>query len=218
MGLIVGVSGVGLEVDPVFHASRASERPLDYGVLGHYRVQLRILSTAAQVANARIFEVRNNGANLMVLTRLVLKAIQAAAGTAQENSLDAYKLTGFSAIDTTNTNTPVVSVKRGATMGAPPGNLQFRYTTAIAAGMTGGTLAKETTPFASLPYNVSATALAAGALWGPYNAIDDVNGTHPYVFAQNEGFDLENRLLNVTSYGIAWFIDCCVAEIPVSSF
>ena len=42
---------------------------------------------------------------------------------------------------------------------------------------------------------------------------DDVNGTHPFVFAQDEGFDIENRVLNVTSYGVVWFIDVSWAEV-----
>jgi hypothetical protein len=78
--------------------------------------------------------------------------------------------------------------------------------------MTGGTLTKDGNAFASLPYNVAA-AINTTTIWGPIDCFDDVNGTHPFVFAQNEGLTVENRVLNVTSYGITWYIDFAWAEV-----
>lgn len=143
-----GNGGTVLEVGgTVFRGLHSHIKPLEYGALGHYRTSLRIASTAAQAANSRIFEIRNTHAtNLIIPTRLTLRALQTAAGTAQENSLDCYKVTGFTAVDTTNTVTPVSSVKRGATMAAYPGGAAVRHLTltGAAAGMTGGTLTKDT--------------------------------------------------------------------------
>lgn len=193
----------------IFRGFHTHVKPLE--ALGHYRYSVRINSTAAQAANSRIFELRNSGTNLVVLTRLTLRALQTAAGTAQENSLDVFKVTGFSVLDTTNTVTPVLSQKRASQAGAP-GGLQVRHLAAAAAGMTGGTLTKDGSAFATLPYNVAA-AISTTYQWGPLDAVDDVNGTHPFVFAQNEGFEIENRVLNVTSYGITWYIDFSAAEV-----
>jgi len=189
-------------------------KPIPYGALGHYRLSFRAVLAAAQAANSRVFELRNAGANFIVLTRLTLRALQIAAGTAQENSLDCYKLTGFTVLDTTNTVTPAASVKR-AGMAAAPGNAQIRGVTqtGVAAGMTGGNPTKDGSPFATLPFNVAA-AIATTFQWGPLDCVDDMNGTHPFVFAQNEGFDVENRILNVTSYGMAFYLDCSWAEVP----
>ncbi len=213
---VLGRDGTSqLEVDSSFFAERSRSMPIPYGTLGHYRASLRINSTAAQAANARLFEVRNAGTNLVVLTRLVLRAVQTAAGTAQENSIDCFKCTTFTAVDTTNTITPAWSLKK-TTMGAGA-NVVVRALSPAAAGMTGGTLTKDASAFATLPYNV-ATAINTTTIWGPLDATDDVNGTHPFVFAQNEGFEIENRVLNVTTYGITWYIDCSVAEIPTSGF
>jgi hypothetical protein len=64
----------------------------------------------------------------------------------------------------------------------------------------------------SLPYNVAAAISTAG-IWGPVDLFDDVNGTHPLILAQNEGLLFENRTLNVTSYGIRWYIDLSWAEV-----
>ena len=202
-----------------FRGQHVHMKPLEYGALGHYRTSVRIVSTAAQAANSRIFEIRNTHAtNLIIPTRLILRAIQATAGTLQENSLDVYKLTNFTVNATTNTVTPVSSVKRGATMAAYPGGAAVRHLTLAgnAAGMTGHTATKDTQFFATFPYMVTAgvaTATYQPPQWGPYDCLDDVNGTHPFVFVQNEGLVIENRVLNVTSMGIVWYIDFSWAEV-----
>lgn len=212
---IQGNGGVVAEVGgTTFRGLHVHAKPLEYGALGHYRTSVRILSTAVQVANSRIFSIRNTHAtNLIIPTRLTLRAMQVAAGTAQENSLDCYKVTGFTVVDTTNTVTPVSSVKRGS-MAAYPGGAAIRHLTLAgnANGMTGGTLTKDTQFFATLPYNVAA-AIQTTSQWGPLDCLDDVNGTHPFVLVQNEGIIIENRVLNVTSYGIAWYIDFSWAEV-----
>jgi hypothetical protein len=206
----VGVPGAGIIGANV--AQCIQPRPVAYGDKGHYRLSYRAILATAQAANSRLFELRNTGTNLIVLTRLTLRVMQVAAGTAQENSLDCYRLTGFSAVDTTNTTTPVPSLKRTG-MGASPGNVAIRGVTlaGAAAGMTGGTLVKDSQMFATLPFNVAA-AISTTWYWGEYNCTDDVNGNHPFTFAQNEGFDVENRVLNVTSYGCAFYLDCSYLE------
>lgn len=208
-----GNGGVTVESDDSStRALRAVLKPLGYGALGHYRTNHRCVLAAAQVANSRLFEVRNTGANILVPTRLVLRLIQSAAGTAQENSIDCFKVTGFSAVDTTNTVTPTASVKRGATMAAAPGGAALRGVTiaGAAAGMTGGTLTKDGNSFAQQPLLISAAA--APAVY-TLDAFDDVNGTHPLALAQNEGIIIENRVLNVTSYGFSLYVDFSWAEV-----
>lgn len=207
-GVIVDAGGT------TFRALNVQIKPVEYGALGHYKTSVAITSTAAQAANSRIFELRNAGSNLIVLTRLIITALQTAAGTAQLNYLQAFKCTSFSAVDTTNTVTPVSSVKRTATMGAYPGGALVRHLTlgGAAAGMTGGTLTKDTQAFGILPYNV-ATAINTTGPWGPKDLLDDVNGTHPFVFANNEGFEIESSILNVTSFGMTWVIDVAWAEV-----
>jgi hypothetical protein len=121
-------------------------KPLQYGSLGHYRTNHRCALVNTQAANSRLFEIRNTHAtNLIVPTRLILKWVQTGAHTAAiEDSLDVFKVTGFSAVDTTNTVTPTASVKR-ASMSASPGGAALRGVTVAgaAAGMTGGTLTKD---------------------------------------------------------------------------
>lgn len=207
-GTAANIVAVGEKASGSTGALHAVGKPIPSSI-GHYRYSVRINSTAAQAANARIFEIRNTSAtNLIIPTRLRLVAMQTAAGTAQENSIDCYKVTSFTAVDTTNTLTPTVSLKR-TSMSAT--SAAIRHLNPAAAGMTGGTLTKDASAFAMLPYNVAA-AINTTTVWGPLDVLDDVNGTHPFVFAQNEGFIIENRVLNVTSYGITWFIDFSFVE------
>jgi hypothetical protein len=217
---VQGNSGVTAEVGgTTFRGIHTHIKPLEYGSLGHYRTSLRINSTTAQAANSGILEIRNTHAsNLIVPTRLTLRAIQTTAGTLQENSLDAYRCTSFSVSSTTNTVTPVSSVKRTSMTAYPGTSAAIRHLTlaGAAAGMTGFTRTKDTQAFATFPYMVTAgvaTATYQPPQWGPYECLDDVNGTHPFVFVQNEGLWLENRVLNVTSYGITWYIDFSWADV-----
>jgi hypothetical protein len=221
MGVQVqGNSGIVQEVaGTVFRAAHVHAKPLEYAALGHYRTSVRIVATAAQAANSRIFEIRNTHAtNLIIPTRLTLRAMQIAAGTAQENSLDVYKATGFTVVDTTNTVIPTTSVKRTATMAAYPGGAAVRHLTLAgnAAGMTGGTITLDANILGTIPFWVNTavpTAPAPNPIYGPYDALDDVNGTHPLALVQNEGLVVVNRVLNVTSYGMVWYIDFSWAEV-----
>jgi hypothetical protein len=147
---------------------------------------------------------------------LNIRWLQTAAHTAAiEDSLDCFKLTGFTVDDTTNTVTPTVSRKK-TTMGAAPGNVNIRNVTVAGAtaGMTGGTLTKDGSPWAQLPkwlLLAVPTGSEVKADW--LDGLDDVNGTHPFVFAQNEGFEVENRVLLGAAAGSSVYIDCCYAEV-----
>ena len=205
-----GFGGVIQEVeDTSTRAGRVVAKPYAYGTLGHYKGLLSVLSVAAQAANARLIVIRNNAANLVLINRLMLRAQQEVAGTAQQNAIDVYKLTGFTALDTTSTATPTLTEVRVTEMAASPGGIQVRTSTA-AAGMTGGTSTKGAL-IGSLPYDVKAGIVQAG--FGPIDVVDFQNGGHPITLKQNEGILVENRILNVTSYGIRWYVDLSLAEV-----
>jgi hypothetical protein len=172
---------------------------------------------ATQAANSRLFEVRNSGANLIVITRLILKWLQTAAHTAAiEDSIDVFKCTSFSAVDTTNTVTPVPSQKKTAGMTASPGGAAVRGVTiaGAAAGMTGGTLTKDSSSIGQLPqWLLLAQPTAGTVIPAVLDVFDDVNGTHPLVLANNEGIEIENRVLLGAAAGSTLYIDCSWAEV-----
>ena len=212
-GATGSIAEVGLAVQSAQHATL---KPIPYGSLGHYRVNHRCAIVNSQAANSRLFEVRNTSStNLIIPTRLIIKWMQTGAHTAAiEDSLDVFKVTSFSAVDTTNTVTPTVSVKRG-TMAAAPGSAAVRGVTVAgaSAGMTGGTLTKDGGSIGQLPAFFVTTQPTAGIVtWQFLDNFDDVNGTHPFVFSQNEGFIIENRVLLGAAAASSVYIDFSWAE------
>lgn len=184
--------------------------------IGHYRLSVRFALIAAQVANARLFTFRNNGANLIIPTRLNVKWMQTAAHTAQiADSLDIFKLTAFTVLDTTNTVTPAISRKR-TSFGAP--NVDIRHVTVAgaAAGMTGGTMTKDGSAFAQLQKMMQAAVpTASDVLAALLDALDDVNGTYPWALVNNEGFEIENRALLGAAAGSEVVVDFSFAEVTL---
>lgn len=206
----------------------AVKRHLPYGALGHYRVTHRCALVATQAANSRIFELRASAAaTLIIPTRLQIRWLQTAVHTAAiEDSLDLFRVTAFTAVDSVNTVTPVPTVKRGAAlidgqtvapMAASPGGAVIRGVTVAgaAAGMTGGTLTKAGDAFAQLPKWLLLAQPTAGV---PESELLDVftddNGGHPFAFSQNEGFIIENRVLLGAAAGSSVYIDLEYAEVP----
>jgi hypothetical protein len=210
---VLGRDGTSqLEVDASFFAAATRIKPLT--AIGHYRVNHRCAIIAAQAANSRLFELQNPGPNLIVLTRLVLKWFQTAAHTAAiEDSLDVFKATSFSAVDTTNTVTPTASKKR-TSMANTTANLRGVTVAGAAAGMTGGTLTKDASSIAQVPLWLTLAFTDPSqrniSLLDPF---DDVTVTHPLVLATNEGIEVENRVLLGAAAGSSLYIDVSFAEV-----
>jgi hypothetical protein len=204
--------GVGAEAASAGHVT---VKPIPHGALGHYRVAGRFAIVNTQAAASRLVSLRNTGSNLIIPTRLNLRWLQIGTHTAAiEDSLDVFRVTSFTVQDTTNTVTPVPSIQRTG-MGASPGNVQVRHVTAAgaAAGMTGGTLTKDSAALAQLPKWLLAAMPTAGSVEPSFlDAFDDVNGTHPFVLAQNEGLIVENRVLLGAAASSAVYFDMCYVE------
>lgn len=188
-GVIVGA---GEEAAKALHIT---PKPIPASV-GAYRTSIVCTMATTQAANSRLFEVRNTSTNLIIPTRIRVGIMAAGTvTTAYGAQIGLFRCTSFSAVDTTNTVTPVASVKRTTGMTAYPGNAAVRHVTlaGAAAGMTGGTLTKDTQ---ALSVAVAWVATAAATTVPTYfEMLDDVNGTHPVVLAQNEGFELENVIV-----------------------
>lgn len=214
-GVSGALAGVGAEASSPFHVTM---KPVAYGALGHYRYSVRFNLAAAQAADARVWSLRNTGTNLIIPTSLTIRALQYAAGTAQENAIEAYKATAFTVSDTTSASTPGgISPMRTSTMAAAPGGAALRHVSVagVAAGMTGGTMTLSGNYFGVLPFLVNtAVPTTPNAVWGPLELLPRDNpDVHPFVLAQNEGLVLQNKTLNVTSYGIAIFLTVSWAEV-----
>lgn len=182
--------------------------------IGHYRTAVKLVMATTQAANSRLFEVRNTSTNILVLTRcFVMVAPAGTVTTAYLGEIGLWRCTNFTAVDTTNTVTPTGSIKRTG-MTAYPGGAAVRHNTVAgaAAGMTGGTLTKDGNMLGSLLFN--ATTFAAGSVPFFREFVDDTNGTHPLVLAQNEGFEIENVVVGSgTANVVHVMIDVSWAEV-----
>lgn len=203
--------------DVTFAELQASfQVPIPYAALGHYRVNHAFFIANTQAANSRLFSVRNTGTNLIIPTHLIIKWLLTGAHTAALlDTLSLFKCTGFTVSDSVSTVTPVASRKR-TSMAAAPGNVEIRGVSVAgaAAGMTGGTLTKDGGSFAQLPqWLLAALPTAAVVPDARMDVFDDVNGTHPFAFAQNEGFELENTTLLGAAAASAVYVDFSYAEV-----
>jgi len=169
-------------------------KPIPHGSLGHYRTNIKLVMATTQAANSKLFEVRNTGSNLLVLTRCAISAAPAGTvTTAYLGEIGLYRATGFSVSSTTGTVTPTTSVKRTSGMAAYPGGAAVRHATiaGVAAGMTGFTMTLDANQLASCMF-VAGTFAATTGTPVRHELVDDTNGTHPLVAAQNEGWVINN--------------------------
>jgi hypothetical protein len=161
MAVIEGASGYIADAGPVAFQSLAgpnigpqhiTQKPIPYGVGGHYKLAIRVPLIAAQAANSRLLSLRNSSATLLIVpTRLNIRVLQTAAFTAAiEDSIDCFKVTAFTVDDTTNTQTPTIG-KRRTSMASSIASIRAVASAGAAAGMTGGTLTKDGSPFSQLP-------------------------------------------------------------------
>lgn len=217
---ILGKSGdqveAGLQNFNLGASLHTLDKPLPYGALGHYRQIVRFSMAISQNANSRLWEVRNASPSALIIpTRLRVIILPVGTVTASYRmEVDLFKLTGFTAVDTTGTVTPgTPSNKRTATMAATPGAIIRHVTVAGAAGgMTGGTLTKDAT--ASAIAEAWAATAAANTLPSISELLDDVNGTHPHVLGQNEGLELENIVAgSATANSVDVAVDFSWAEV-----
>ena len=187
-------------------------KPFD--AAGHFRVNHRCALVNAQAANSRLFELRNSSAsNLIVLTQLIIRWLQTGAHTAAiEDSLDVFKVTGFTVVDTTNTVTPVASKAR-TSMAASGAVIRGVTVAGASAGMTGGTLTQDSSAIGQLPQWLTAAQPTGSVVPAVFtDNFDDNAGTHPIVLAQDEGIIVENRVLLGAAAASSVYIDLSWAE------
>jgi len=212
-GVSAALAGIGAESGSPLHVVT---KPDPAGALGHYKTSHRCVMVSTQGASSRFFELRNGSTtNVVVIHKVRVEWTQTAAHTvAILSSLDIYKCTAFSVVDTTNTVTPVISKLRTsfATAGVEVRGLTVA---GVAAGMTGGTLVKDTAPLRQFGLWLLAAVPTAGPtprITGEYWP-DVGRGESPLILVQNEGFSIENRVLLGAAAGSAVSIDVAWSEL-----
>lgn len=187
-GSLIGGGGTA------FKGANVHLKPIDHGSLGHYRVAMRTQLLAVQAANSRLFELRNSGSNLIIPTRIEVTVWPVGSvAFPYLLALSLFKCTSFTAVDTTQTTTPTVSVMKTSGMSAAPGAAHVRLLSGAAGGMTGGTLTKDASPIGTLlawMASVTPTTRPVTKEMAKRNGDE-----YPLVLAQNEGFVIDNVLL-----------------------
>jgi hypothetical protein len=186
--------------------------------LGAYRVASQVVIVNSQAQNSRLFCVRNpHASNIIIPTRLQIRALQIGNHTAA--ILDAFntvKLSSFSVLDTTNTETPT-TVGLRSTMPTSFAEIRQVTNTGVAAGMTGGTSTRQAI-FNFLPMWFLATLPTAGPVpyvEGNYNR--QANGDPAWMLGANEGFVVENQVALGVAAAAKVFIDFeWIEAIPLS--
>lgn len=212
-GVSAAVMGVGAESQSAGHTVN---KPDPVGALGHYRTSHRTALAITQAANSRLFSLQNaHATNLIVVHDIRIEWIQNAAHTAAIlDSLDLYRCTSYSVVDTTNTVTPVISKLR-TSFGVAGAVVRGCTVAGVAAGMTGGTLTKDTAPIRQWGQWLLA-AVPTGStvipIYGNYTPVTE-SGESPLILVQNEGFIIENRVLLGAAAGSAVSIDVEWSEV-----
>lgn len=213
-GSLVGGGGAA------FLGANVHAKPLDYGSLGHYRVAVAVTLAAAQAATSRLFELRNSGGNLIIPT-LVEVELLAVGDVAPEQQcwISMHGCTNFTAVDNTNAATPPAMVVRPTGMSAAPGGAQVRASVSNSAGMTGGTLTKDSGAHSYLVAWMGAAAAERPARRKRFVDPADLLATHPPVYATNQGFLIENTVLGPASDNNVYVvITVAWAEVPAGGY
>lgn len=207
---IVGVGAVSSV--PGLSSGHVTVKPIPT-TIGHYKVSHRFVLVASQAATSRLFEVQMPTAGrLLIPTKLSIRWMSLSAHTAIiEDSLDVYKATGFTVVDTTNTVTPVGVTARTTGFAASTANIRGVTVAGAAAGMTGGTLTALANPIGQHPMILAQAAMAVGDTVSRYpnvgDMFSDINGNHPLVLEQNEGIVVTNRVLLGAAAGSSVYVD-----------
>lgn len=197
-----GVSGTTLmTVDPTYAAARAALRPIEQ--LNTFSVSLQPsmpVSTAvnAVVANMRFVAGSAGQAQYVIIQRIAISAITTTGLTAlQEIGLGVYVARGYSASEVNNTTGVVPSGNALKFRTSLPTSQfassgQLAYSTANAAGMTGGTKVVDAVPLFVI--NNVGTA-AVGQVWPLTTVYENIPGETPIVLGTNEGLTFQNMIL-----------------------
>ncbi len=201
-----------------FKGANVHGKPLDYGTLGHYRVVASLPLVVSQAANSRLFELRNAGSNLIVPTLIEVEAI--AYGDVTPDALlwlSMFGCTNFTAVDSVNVATPTAMVVRPTGMTGAPGGAQIRSVvgTGAAAGMTGGTLTKDSGAHSALVTMISSASADRPSRVKRFVCPME-QATHPPVYAANQGLVIEHvGVGSVTANEMLVLLTVAWAEVTV---
>lgn len=195
------------------------------GLGGHYRLGINGVTNAAQGASSKLLGMVNGSATkLFVPTRMTAKVQTIAAHTAiLENSFDFFRISSATMANSGGGRAyPVPSGKyrsrpsrNQVNDNVDEGVYIVNTDATTTAGFVDSAFLTDSSPFCQSPWiDAQAVMAAADTVSRTFfidNVFDDGFATHPFVFGQNEGFVVRNRVLETAAY--SWYFDISWAEV-----
>lgn len=204
-----GLSGALQEVDPLFLASRVSERPLP--ALSWSSIGARSGPLSGVAADSPILSLRNLSANLLLVRRVGFGFITTTAFTAAQ-LVDAalYFARSFTASDAGG-NAIILTGDQAnhRTSLAAPTSIDLRISNT--AALTPGTRTLDTVALARTCK--WSAAVGDGIEATPDNLIKHAPGSYPLVLAQNEGLVLQSTEALGAAGILRMYVNLEVAEV-----
>ncbi len=216
---IQGNGGVVAEVDgTTFRAIRVTNRPINYGSLGYYRVGAASGTMAAALAaNSEIFQWRwSDATNLGLVYKASISAgANVAASAAALSSFNMTAARSWTAAGSGGTRLTMTgnNAKLRTSMGTSLVNDIGISTT---AGLTAGTKTLDTTNLGSVALGIGTGAITVAVdltfCAQTYLFDADGEGFHPLICAQNEGFVIRSGIIFPAAMTWAFSVNCVYAE------
>lgn len=218
---IQGNGGVVAEVDgTTFRALRVTNRPINYGSLGYYRVgAISGTIAAALAANSEVFQWRwPDASNLGLVYKCQISAGANAAATAaaitgfRMTAARAWTVAGSGGTRLTMTgNNAKLRTSMGTTLTNDIG-------IASTGALTAGTKTLDATDISAVSIGIGTGAITAVVSMNLLNNVNGIlfdaagEGFHPLVCAQNEGFVVRTGV--IFPAGMTWQMaaNCVWAE------
>lgn len=231
---------IKMQVDSIHKASRVSLRPPDPGAYGSYRKSLKSGVIAAGLAGPLpVWEFRWGRSDVVAIIRaLRIQAVvstTAMAATAADSSFSLFRVSSFSALDTTGATLGAFTINKTGALSTrfPPsqfagdatalktGNGGIAILNTAATGLTGGTRTNDTDPIAIVMNRIAATAAAETIITpepAPYLIDPSITtGLQPMEFYGSEGLVLMADAITATG---TWrlMVDCQWDEFDSSRY
>lgn len=212
---IQGSGGTVAEVDgTTFRSVRVTQRPVEYGAFGHYRLSTTVALVVTQAANGSLFSFRwGDASRLCVVQFIRLQCLQTAAATATiMPSFEVFIARSFSASDSAGTAITITGneMKKRTSMGTTL--VTDIRKAAVAAGLTAGTRALDANPILQMPTQQTITTPNPAVYTVAYDSTD--GSDMPIVLAQNEGIIVRGPTVVFGAAGTAnLVVDMAWAEV-----
>lgn len=226
---IIGNGGVIADVDgSTYRALKIVLRPVDYGLLGQYRMSIDNGGTATGPNNSTFTARWSDSGSIAIFWYIRLDGMYLISGTPDAAAFQNLSLsmlrsytsnsTGGSAVTTyiTGGNAYYNNQKLRTAMRASR-MADLRIATSGSA-VTLGTSTQDSQPVSQISYSTPAAAVTGVKVLGPillYGELEICLNSAPLVLARNEGFVIQGGIASLTNVTLAYGYSMSWAEVAI---